>query len=74
MEVRGCRGTELTWPTVLQAAGSSPKTRWLRMQRLMRIQSGDEVEEGVLGIRTSVQGHGGIRNIGLQRSQEKSYM
>lgn len=42
----------------------------LRMKRLMRIQSGDGVEKSVLGIRTRVQGHGGIRNVGLQRSQE----
>lgn len=72
MEVRHCRGTEFTWSTILQAAGCPPETRWLRMQRLRTIQSGDEAEESVLGIEASVQGHGGIRNIGLQRVKRRS--
>lgn len=71
MEVRDCRDTEFPWSTILQAAGCSPETRWLRMQRLTSIQSGDEAEESVLDIGTSVQGHGGIRNIDLQRVRRR---
>jgi hypothetical protein len=37
--VRSYRHTDVTSPAVLQAAGSIPETRWLRLQR---IHPGDE--------------------------------
>lgn len=42
-----CKNTKVTWSTVLQAAGSILETRWLRMQRLVKIQPCDEAEESV---------------------------